>query len=708
MGKIYKNLKATVFIVALMLTAGTVFAQYTSTQSGPFNDVNTWGGVIAPPYATDANVTISSGDTVTFSADLTISNNFTLTVETGAALIMSGGIYDINVGTNNQALFVGNGLTVCSNFTLANKADLTLNGTLIAVGTISAANAGGNTVVTGTGTIYALAITATQVTNATTITQTTAVNTWQGTADTDWLNAANWSGGAPSAATDRLYVFNNGAGTFQPIISTTEAMEYLLVDPSATLNISSTGAVTVDSTVVNEGTITLESTAVNSTGNLFVGKNYIGGGTVNVERSIGDALWHIVSSPVVEDLSSFYTNNAYIRGNTTTFDLALGTYDETNNAWSLFNTVSGPLPSGTFEAARAYLISIQNVVDSIVFTGDSIFVGDQSVTLTKNGGGWNGIGNPYTTSLDIAQFLTDNSGKLDATYTAPYVWDAGTSDYISTSTGNVAVGQGFLVKALAGGEIINFNSGQQVVNSGVEFKSATVDAPELKLIIATTYYRNQTVIAFEKDGSTGMESGLDLGKLKGNPNIALYSKLVDGSMPDVDFYRQSLRNEEFEIQTIPIGLDLTYASEATFTLETVNFPEDAKVYLEDTELGLRTLLNAEGAEYNIELPSLNGSDRFNLVVENFKSGQITTGIEPDTENLLNVYSGNGKIIINGPVSRDAKFAVYGIDGRMVVKTMAANINRNEIDASGFPNGIYLVRIEDTGKLQTKKVIVNNR
>jgi|GEM_PF-3359711 len=721
MTKIYKKLKTTIFIVGLMLTAGTAFAQYVSVQSGLASDPTTWGGTVntdVPPLfggtGTAANITISDGDTVRYISGFTLGTATSLTVETGGILVIEG-----DVQTNNNGASINiNGLMVTIGLH-TKKGPVAVNdpGKLIVVGQL---DIDANGPLSGDGEVYAVTLANGSQQPAATIQLLLAFKNWTGTTSDAWETATNWSPVGVPLSSERVLI--DPLATTMPLLSSTTTIKSMVINSGQSLAIASNGALSVDSFLINEGTITLKSTAANATGNLFVGKSYSGAGIVNVERYLPSTQkWHVTASPVVQDNSqSFVTRNGgSLRNNGTNW--AFGKYDTSSDSWSLYTLVP---PSEELLAGQGYITSI-SATGTVDFSGSGINVGDISVPVSSAGFGWNALGNPYTTSIlasGVNSFLAVNSASLDAGFEGLYIWDPEVPDYVVIAEGTytfpapggeteltqteISVGQGFIVKVAADGNL-NFNSGMQTVAPATTFKSAQVQAPAMRLSIASGELINRTVIGYKPGMSDGWDKGYDLGKLKGNANIALYSKMVDGSS-DLDLTVQSLEDVTFEKQIIPVGLDLGIAAEATFTLETVNFPEEAKVYLEDAELGIRTLLNEEGAEYKVELPALNGSDRFNLVVENFKSGQITTGIEPEVENLINVYSGHGKIIINGPVSREAQFAVYGIDGRMMVKTMAANLNRNEIDTSGFPSGIYLVRIEDTGKLQTKKVIVNNR
>ena len=86
------------------------------------------------------------------------------------------------------------------------------------------------------------------------------------------------------------------------------------------------------------------------------------------------------------------------------------------------------------------------------------------------GGGWNLLGNPFTSAMNAVSFINANLGSFDPNYQALYIYDGTTDQYkyvAATVPGypesglfgynnNIQAGQGFFVLALYDGSCIQF------------------------------------------------------------------------------------------------------------------------------------------------------------------------------------------------------------------------------------------------------------
>ena len=463
------------------------------------------------------------------------------------------------------------------------------------------------------------------------------------------------------------------------------------------------------------GTLSIESDATD-TGSLIVTSVTTGDGAVNVQRYLpntGAGKWHIVSSPVGgQQLVSFATTQGLRTNNT---DYALAPYsekvtDKTYGNWGPY-VQSGNI--NDFAASTGYIVGKADLAGIVTFTGTSIYAGNKTISIVKASNGWNAVGNPYTSAIwakdnGSNNFLNANTAVIDAAYQTLYLWDATGTDYtaINSTEGQnrIAVAQGFLVKSIVGGGTVNFTAAMQVHATAAEapFKSAEIAALSVQLTVTSGDLVNTTFISFDRESTKGLDPGYDLGKLKGNPNIALFTQLVDGSS-DVDFMYQSVEDKNYELLTIPVGLDLKNAGDITFSLETsTGFPSDLKVYLEDKALNVTTQLNSKGTIYSASVPSIKGYGRFNLHFTNSTTAiDDELGVQPE----FNVFTRDRLIFVNGPTDKNTRFSVYGIDGKMWYQNRAEATNRNTIDASGFAAGVYLIKIDKSSSSQTVKVVI---
>lgn len=500
------------------------------------------------------------------------------------------------------------------------------------------------------------------------------------------------------------------------------------IAPGATVTIAP-GATVTGGALTNAGTLTIKSDAT-GTGSLIVtSATKSGTPVVNVERYLPSANWHIVSSPVGGDtLRNFGAdpaNKIVSKSGTWGATYGIATYSTANDGWDYI----GNTDNTEFIDCVGYSIK-RTETGVVTFKGDSIHAGDQSIGIVSTSFAWNAVGNPFTSAMWVKNessgndFLTVNGNNLDASYVGLYVWDqslaSGAGDYTiiaaggsfpfpgeegEFSTDKIAVGQGFIVRPKPG-VIMNFNAAMQVHATATEapFKSAEIPTPAVRLTVSSGDLVNRVVVSFDAESTKGLDPGYDVGKLKGNANIALYTQLVDGSS-DVDFMYQSVPDINYELLTIPVGLDLANAGDVIFSLETTpGFPSDMNVYLEDKVLNTTTQLDSDGAIYSASVPSLKGYGRFNLHFTN-----STTGIDTDKLNTsnFNVFTRNRLIFVNGPADNSTRFSIYGIDGKMWYQNRAEATNQNTIDASGFAAGVYLIKIDKTNGSETLKVVLTN-
>ncbi len=492
------------------------------------------------------------------------------------------------------------------------------------------------------------------------------------------------------------------------------------------LTINPTGAATINSglSITINTALLIESSSA-GTGSLIIGDRPLKGtGTKSVQRYIPSSGWHIVSSPVSgQQLGSFVTNNS-IAKDATANDYDLAPYNTTDDAWTPYTIAGDTL---TFGVGQGYVLR-RSTEGTVTFSG-TINSGLISFSnFVTDGFGWNALGNPYTSAIyakgegSILNALISR-GILPSANQALYVWDESANDYYTISNNNfgafpnddgetlpdldqafIAAGQGFIVKAAAN-KIVYFKPEMQVSQPTTPLKSAKAPGPAIRLSVRAGDMINQTMVAFGKDMTNGLDPSYDAGKLKGNPDLALYTRLVDGSS-SVDFAVQALPDISFNEVRIPVGLDFPAGGEVTFSLEvSTGFPTEAEVYLEDTQTQTLTKLNVENAKCTATIAAgTAGSGRFNLLITKYTATGINS---PVAENTFKVFNLDNTIYINGPANPEITFTLYSINGKIWTSRRAENLSQNRIDVSGIPAGIYLLNIKQNSISQTEKLVLMN-
>jgi len=513
-----------------------------------------------------------------------------------------------------------------------------------------------------------------------------------------------------------------GALTIQPAA-------FLLIDPTGYLN--SAGTLTNNS---DSAAIVIQSDAT-STGTLILNN---AGVQANVQRYMTKGIWHLVTVPVSgQAISSYVSDPANSIGyNSTTTDYAMMPYDPVNNRWS--PTYFRASTAGDLEAGHGYMIRRKSSgTDGVVSGYGELQYGDITVTglYAKV---WNCIGNPYTSAIGVtagsattANFLTVNGPNLDPGYGGIYIWveqpgytGPTRSDYeVITNSGYGSTlakdylqsGQGFFVKT---GDVtsLEFTTLMQE-NKGDEayLKSSSLPWFGFDLVASTSSYTINTAVAFNETMTAGLDRTYDAGVLKGNPQLSVYTKLVEDN--GLDIALQCLPIEGMDTVIIPVGLDFPEGGDLTFTAKTDRVVPGTMVILEDQLLGTMVRLDSVTEGYTVTLPAgTSGTGRFYLrtaypVEENNETNEEeeneTLSIYGSSLDQLIVYSSGKKIYLKGELPENSRLTLYSIDGRLLKQYVSMGGEYQEFDAAEFREGIYLLNMNDKGDSKTYRILLGS-
>jgi len=560
-----------------------------------------------------------------------------------------------------------------------------------------------------------------------TVNREEAINRWTGTTSTDWNTASNWSAGHAPTSTENAVL--EDVETNDPVISTgTFSCNSLVIDPGACLTVESAGTLDVDDLII------INSTGLSNTGSLInrgtVTATVLFNRFLRAEDNMGSR--HFFSSPVSGmTISSFFSENINLG--------ELWEWDETDASWP--HVVSGELLSGkgynlaqttgslgeysfigsvassaSFIATAPYLsthISRTSSFDYGYLNPNPIWADDRSWE-NYGGGGWNLMGNPFTSAMSASAFITANNGLFDPNYKALYVYD-GENDvyqYAAASVpgypqsgdfGNfVQAGQGFFVLALYNGATFTFNSSIQVHQPTVAMLKSTTTSddpwPGLQLRLQYGEKERETTIVFNDAMTTGSDPGYDIGLFSTNPDVEIYTALAAGDN-SVNFARQALPATVAENFVIPVGIDTKNGGEVIFSAYTVPLGTK-KFWLEDRVAGVFTDLMTKS--YTVTLPANTfGTGRFFILA----SANTPTGID-DPDALipdLRIWTSAGNIIVKGDLSEKSFCQIYDIQGKIVFESPLHDGEINIIEMPGNYHGVYIVKVVDGIKVVTQKV-----
>ena len=448
--------------------------------------------------------------------------------------------------------------------------------------------------------------------------------------DGDYYIGANWTNNGTFIPGSGTVTFNGATQTINGPITpelVPTVFNNLTISSSVSTTILSGYAVTVNTSLTTNNNLIIKSSSLTSSGSLIYSGSIEPSGNVTYNRFLppdnvsGDR--HFFSSPVGgQGVDAFITaNDGKIEPAGSEFAIREWNEQSLTANWQMV------LRAGSFGSGKGYRLNQTNESNGLFkFTGtvvnsatvratspyanpgprntaadygdpNSVPAPPASIWATGRswvnygGGGWNLMGNPFTSAMDAAAFVTANSTptqKFDPNYQALYVYDgnSATPQYLYAAaktpapaydnggwfSDNIQAGQGFFVLVLYNDIYFNFTPAMQVHNTGLTLlKSAEAENdpwPGLQLKVKYGDKERSTVIMYNNEMTTGCDPGYDVGQLSAGPDVEIYTALVlkDNS---VNFARQALPMTDSEKNVIPVGIDTEKGGEVTFSAITV-------------------------------------------------------------------------------------------------------------------------------------------
>ena len=646
-------------------TCEWLYGGYSGSGGGFWNGTtNVNGQLIVNPSPT-ASISGNNGPIVCNSSDAT----FNLAGTSGSVVT-----YNINGGSNTTVTLTGGNATV----TLTNATTTqTLNLVSVISGTCSASLVGSSTIAIGGST------------------------TWVAT------NGGEWTNGAPTSTStvifDANYVISSD---FDACTITVSNNAVVSVDSDKDVNLYGALTVSSGSFTLNNNANLMQSSTVTNSGNIILKRNS------SALKRQDYTLW---SSPLtavagVQTLNNFSPLTL------------LNRFYEYNPSNNLYVSV---VPTSTwFSTAKSYLIRMPNNHPTYAQVWNGTFNGvpnngNQTYTMAS---GFNAVGNPYPSRLNVHNFIDGNTNIDGSLYfwrktnddTQPsyatltkmaYVangalgGDTGTGYFSLGNESNwvVNIGQGFIVNAYSATNLNFNNSMRRSLNSAQFFRSsdsnATISETNLywlNLNVGTAY--SQMAVGYTADATLAFDRGID-GK---NINPEFYLTSLIGS----EEYTIQGRPEFTNTDVVPLSFKVIASGTYSISLNNTTglFIGGAQpIYLKDNITNTYHDLNT--GNYSFVSDAGTFTNRFEIVY------QSALGVENPNLNNVVVYNQNNEVIINsGNVIMDS-VKIFDIRGRLLMSKSDINATETRLNV-GKTNQVLIVQITSIDGIKVTRKVIN--
>jgi len=488
--------------------------------------------------------------------------------------------------------------------------------------------------------------------------------TWLGDNDDDWFNPDNWD-------------INDIPGTTTDVIIPAGVSEYPVIDREAICdNIILESDASGSAMLIDDSPLTV-----------------LGGATVQQYLTGGAELkniWHFISPQTDNVLSSVFSGGL------------LNSYDETSGNWDSIVLTNVPL-----NVMEGYSVSF--IGNQTVLYQGNLASGSQSIsnlTYTNNGfpnyDGYNFVGNPYPSAVDIE----NNDVNLTNLGNAFYFWDnslnGGLGDYaywvkggsgVNDATQYIPPGQGFFLKVNAPGNIGTFSveNTARTFQTHSFYKNSQINL--LKLKVEGGNYNDEAIIRFVEGATNFFDSDYDAYKLFASEVNHLYSKTTD----DFGLAINTLSElQEEESVSVPLNYEVKKSGIYVITASELESFTNVEITLEDLQTNTTTDLNQNPV---CTFTANTGDPTGRFIVHFYKSAQ---GVEDRMLNNVNIYAYETTVYVRVPENTTGNIIIYNLIGQEIIRRPVLG-TFNQINLIGF-KGYYLVKVFGNKINTTKKVL----
>ncbi len=517
---------------------------------------------------------------------------------------------------------------------------------------------------------------------------------------------------------------------------------YLRTGTGSTLEVTSGTNLHVTGSIENNGAITVrnEGSLTQEGGS----DQNINNGTYNIERTgtTNTMAYNGWSSPV---------ENAWLHDNSGVFSDAnacdVFVFEASSQSWKYdFPTTyepdcgSGPVTftsnviissaNGRANTGRGYFAPGGGPATRI-FSGQTIHNGNINISAEAGnnpsganwtGDDWNLIGNPYPSAFNIESFISANNSALNTL--AIYVWDDDQSGSPGSSTDYIAVNsvgstdltggsnnsitdylascQGFFVQT-NGNQTISFTNGMREKGNNNQFRSGE-NAPSRFWLQIDNKKRTSTILLGVIHGATfEFDKKYDAPKRYAQQDLNLSAQLPSGEEMMIMGLPEPLEKESY---VVPLTVQSEEGGEVSFYVPIDElFTDRFQVQLIDNvTLDTSSILKET---YTAQLESDTAyADRFKLLFSIPEPEGSTGFSERAQKSAVDIYAGNGVIVLDGGENRLARATLTDLSGRLIWSRPQLSDTYYEIPSHHLNSGVYIVQAyTENGILETRKLVI---
>ncbi|WP_374442493.1 T9SS type A sorting domain-containing protein [Epilithonimonas sp.] len=579
-------------------------------------------------------------------------------------------------------------------------------------------------------------------------------------AGTDWNTASNWF---PNVVPDANKCANIPAGKTVVIASDALAKAVTIAD-TGKLTINSNKSLTVTDAINISNNLANDNLVMESDASLMQVNNVLNTGNIYVKRDVkmrkmDYTFWSApVTGQVLRNTSSstgstntgLYDTGGFSGG---TPNNRIYQYNEPNDLFLATNDAN-------FVPGKAYAIrgkdSYYSGTDPLILTtdntlkfigvpnnGNSISVSIQKSKNTGTGGtvehGYNLIGNPYPSNLDFISFYNFDQGggiyNRSNIYGKAWFWtntspkikqdgsnytgsnyavlslagavaatgvDSGSTTGSPTPTQYIKVGQGFIVQmkgtaptgTTPNTATLKFDNTMRSNAAGVFYnnnKTSTVKDRYWLKLVSPENVSNMILLAHLPETTNNYDADYDADLLTIGDD-SFYSKL---NTQKLQIQARAILNEQ---DVIPLGVK--YSMNGTYKIILSDkegvFASGQSIYLHDKLSNTYTDLTQSG--YSFQGSKGLDETRFEIVYK--QSSVLGAGDAAKSEFI--VYRDGSDYVVRSS-KHLGKIEMYDTSGKLL-KTLKTDDTVMKINMTGIVEGVYILKVENSGEVKTHKII----